>query len=348
MEEPGVGRRTVLRGVLGACAASSLPAAGVAAVQERPQTDPHTRVTFAAAVDSIVPPTPELGAELGDEHAPGAAAIGLSEYLITYVNNLFSNVNPVGDETGNLRLAEPVAAAMDEAATELVAEGENREPPSLSYTREFLEDDPTAEEAVDAAAGGPFARLSRRDRLRALAEFDEPEKTFDTAGFPGPMYEWNTGLVATLVVAFSEVLYYSEWDGYETYRQPPSERTYDPDGVQSFDQTGFGGFVDGAAALRGYWSVPGSTLGDGEVWKTVREGDRQPAQIRLQPGEFRENDYDTEGYEEPYDTSGAPASSFGGSEVQRQDDADEAAHDELDDATLRRLRERVGTGVDDG
>lgn len=349
MDEFPIDRRAVLRGVMGACAASSLPATAVAAAQERPATDPHTRVTFAAAVDAIVPPTPELGDELGEEHVPGAAAVGLSEYLITYVNNLFSNVNPEGDETGNLRLAEAVAVLVDEAAAELVAEGGTTEQPSLSYTRDLLDRSITLGEAVDAAAGGPFARLSRRDRLRALAEFDEAEKKFDTASLPGPTYEWNTGLLATLVVAFAEVLYYSEWDGYEAYRVPPSDREFDPGSVQSFAQTDFGGFVDGAAALRGYWSAPGSSLGEGRVWKRLDEGDR-PAFIRMEPGSFRENDYDTGGYEEPFDTSATPASSFGGSEVQRRRDADEAAREELGDGTLDRLRERVEglAGVPDG
>jgi hypothetical protein len=208
-------------------------------------------MTFAAAVDAIIPRTPELGAELGDEHVPGAAAAGVEDYLITYINNLFSNLNPEGDRSGNLRLSEPVAGLLDQAATELVAEGGNGDPPSMSYTRDLLDRSTTLDEAVDAAASGPFARLSRGDRLRALAQFDEDEKTVDTAAFPGPMTEWNTGLLATLVVAFTEVIYYSEWDGYDEFRQPPSDRQFDPDAVQSFEQTGFQGFIDGAAALRG-------------------------------------------------------------------------------------------------
>lgn len=343
-------RRTVLRGVLGACAASSLPVTAVAAADERPETDPHTRVTFAAAADAIVPPTPDLGDELGEEHVPGAAAVGLSDYLVTYVNNLFSNPNPAGDRTGNLRLAEPVAAALDEAAVELLAEGDNRDPPAASYARGLLDRSATVGEAVDAAACGPFARLSRRDRLRALAEFDEPEKEFETTALPGPTAEWDAGLLATLVVAFTEVIYYSEWDGYEQFRGPPSERTYDGDAVQSFAQTDFQGFIDGAAALRGYWSTPGSALGEGAVWKTLQEGDGTPAQIRMEPGAFEENDYETDGYEEPFDTSGEPAASFEGGEVQRLEDATEAGHEELADETVRRLRERVaGAGaVDDG
>jgi hypothetical protein len=84
------------------------------------------------------------------------------------------------------------------------------------------------------------------------------------------------------------------------------------------------------------------------VWKDVPEGE---AEIRFQPGSFAENDYDTSGYEESYDTSGAPASSFDGSEVQRLEDANESGREELDEGTVRTLRERVAgtaTEVDDG
>jgi len=61
------------------------------------------------------------------------------------------------------------------------------------------------------------------------------------------------------------MLHYSEWQGYDEFDQPPSERVHpnDPAAVQSWRQTGYPGFVDGYVALRGYVGTPDGPLGDG-------------------------------------------------------------------------------------
>jgi hypothetical protein len=54
--------------------------------QEVP-TDPHTRDTYRAIVDAIVPRTPQLEAELGPEHVPGGLDVELEKFLIWDFNH---------------------------------------------------------------------------------------------------------------------------------------------------------------------------------------------------------------------------------------------------------------------
>jgi hypothetical protein len=319
MQEPTLGRRTVLQGLAGAGAFTVLPTRTAAA--EPPITDPHTRLTFAAAVDAVVPSTPDLPGNdetdaddvddgkqyghIGEEHVPGAVEVGVDEYMITYINSLLG----IGSEelglTGELRLAELVALVLDVAATELVARGENTVPLDPERVLDLVDLGGILSDPRNLAAG-PFAKLSRTDRLRALAMLDEKE--LDTAQLPGPVAELDTGLVPQLFVGFSEVIYYSEWQGYDDITAPPSERSHanDPDAVQSWRQTGYPGFADGYAAFRGYWGAADSSLGAGETWKTY-DGPQGTRELTFESGEFRENDYDTDGYEEVYPETGEPA-----------------------------------------
>lgn len=319
MAEFTLDRRTLVRSVGAAGGLSLLSAAAEAASDDEPpvpDADPHTRLTYAAIVDAVVPRTPELREDLGDEHVPGGLETGIDAYLVTYANTLFAGLGPAGDRTGNLRLAEAVATIVEEAATELVARGANEDPPSPRYVEDLTDRSTTVGEAVDVAAAGLFPRLSRRDRLNALSLLDE--KQLDTAaladGTPLPLFESDGGLIPTLVVGFTEVVYYSEWQGYEDITVPPSDRefTNDPDAVQSWRQTGFPGFADGYAAFRGYWGRPDSSLGEGQVWKRVRTGRGPPTTITFRSGEFRDNDYDTNGYEEVFATDGTPTGSDDG------------------------------------
>ena len=365
MDEFGVDRRTLLRGVAGAGALAALPSAEAAA-RLAAETDPTTRATYRAIVDAVVPETPDVADELGEEHGPGGLEVGLDAYLVEFVNVLFSlwdapepaasiaadlsveapEEAPTDAEVtlspsfgyrqrreANARLAELVAKVCDVAAVELLARANNESAP-----------DPTRFEG-----GGPFASLERRDRLRALALLDEKE--FDTADLPGPVQEGTAGLVPQLVVAFTQVVYYSEWEGYEDVSAPPSEREFDGDGIQSWAQTDFPGIVDGAVAFRGYWGAPDSSLGEGRVWKTVPVGGGPPRQLTFEPGEFAEDDYDTSGYEEPFDTGGEPAGGPFGQDadagVQRPEEAVADAREADDEGLLERAAEEFfGAGGD--
>jgi hypothetical protein len=257
----------------------------------------HTVVTFRAIVDAVVPETPELDPELGPEHVPGGLAVELDEFAVTYVDDGFQLGLPYVGPRGNIPLADPIAGILDLAALRLVDRGAN--------TGELDDDRPvsllTPGEASPRAvrkAAGPFSKLSRRDRLRAIGLLDELE--LEISQFEDELFEFDGGLVGQLVVGFTEMIYYSEWQGYDEFTQPPSDRVHPNDSaaVQSWRQTGYPGFSDGYAALRGYLGSDDGSLGDGEVWTTIDESGS--VRIVREPGSFRENDYDTSDYAEPY------------------------------------------------
>jgi hypothetical protein len=257
--------------------------------------DVHVEVTLRAVVDAVVPETPELADEFGPEHVPGGLAVGMEEFLVTFVDDLFQFGFPHVGTRGNLPLTVPLVEVLDAAADALVAHGDNEAEPDVERAVELLgPGDPPARRVRRVA--GTFASLARQDRLRALGALDEFE--LRVAPFGHGLFEFDAGLVGQLVVGFAEMIYYSEWAGYDDFSLPPSERTHpnDPAAVQSWRQTGYPGIADGYAALRGYLGREGSPLGAGDVWTTIDGG----VAVVRESGSFRENDYDTTGYEEPY------------------------------------------------
>ncbi len=268
------------------------------AVGLAPDVDPHTRVTFRAIVDAVVPETPELADELGPEHGPGGLAVDLDDFAITFVDDGFQFGLPHVGTHGNIPLADPVAHLLDTAALTLLERGDNEDEPSIDRALSLLGPaDPPPEEVRDAV--GPFAELSPRDRLRAVGIIDEFE--IDVSPAEDELFELDGGLIGQLVVGFTELIYYSEWQGYDDFTKPPSERVHSSDAgaVQSWGQTGFPGFANGYAALRGYVGVDDSPLGGGETWTTISES--SGVRVVREGGEFRDgDDYDTSGYEEPF------------------------------------------------
>ncbi|WP_178916179.1 hypothetical protein [Natronomonas gomsonensis] len=155
----------------------------------------HTRGTFAALVDALVPETPDL-ADRGDEHVPGGLAVGLEEEIIDRVNN-FQEADGALAAAGYdaTPMAPAVAVLLDTAAAELLvrrrsANGFN------SPAEEF--------------AGGPFSRLSRQDRLRALRLLE------DEGVFPRLADRFDSAALGTIQFLASslpilvEFVYYSE------------------------------------------------------------------------------------------------------------------------------------------
>lgn len=266
-----------------------------------PTVDVHTMVTFRSVTDAVIPKTPALADELGAENVPGGLAIDLDDFLVIYVDNLFQFGLPHFGVQGNLPLASPVAHILDAAALTLLARNENESEPSSNRVVSLLGPDDPAPTVV-RAADGVFAKLSRRDRLRAISLLDEFEIEIVMVPFENTLFEFDAGVMGQLVIGFTEMIYYSEWQGYDEFTQPPSERVHpnDPLAVQSWRQTGYPGFADGYAVLRGYLGTDESSLGDGETWVTIDDGAASPVRIVRQSGTFRENDYDTSEYEEPY------------------------------------------------
>lgn len=271
-------RRSLLRGLAAAGTVGWATTGSVGGTPaEAPIRDPHTQETVTALVEAIIPETPELAEERGEAYRPGAVTVGLDEFFVTFLNELVAVGVPGFGHVDNARLSEGLAAALDAAAAELLARGRNEHPP-------------TSEAGV---AGGPFARLSQRDRMRAISLFEEKEG--DTGDLPGPFLEADGGLLAQLTNGFAPLVYYSDWAGYDEYMAPRSEREFDPDDIVAWEQAGYPGIEDGYAALRGYLRLDGA------------EG----VELTMAPGSFEENEYDTSDYEDPYPES----SSAGGSAV---------------------------------
>lgn len=254
-DPPEPPRRAVLGGLVGLSWLSLRPAglpAGVERPSESPDSpesdgdpaataDPHTEATFRAVADAMVPRTPDLADEMGDEtQEAGGLAVDLEEFLLFAFNSYFPTT-PATEEH-NARGASSVAALLDEAATELLAEGENEEPV-----------DPTR-----FPGGGPFAGLSRRDRFRAIDRLERREFSRDSptgeddaadllTDYPGAVHFAMMGLNSFTVVG-----YYTEWAGYgDTKTAEPTEREFTGE-VQSWKQTGYPGPARGYADLRGY------------------------------------------------------------------------------------------------
>ncbi|WP_330630806.1 hypothetical protein [Halocatena halophila] len=301
-------RRSVLQALAIAGGSRLLPTQARAARAAETTTDPHTRVTFRAVVDAVVPRTPSLEDSLGEEHVPGGLSVNIDDFLLTFTNSFVSFGLPKLGGLGNLRLAEIVAAVLDLGATKLIALGTNGQPPKLTRALDLLAPDELQLDLGQALFAGPFARLSRQDRLRAIYILDTIQ--FSTDELPGPLVEGDAGIIGQLVVGFTGEGYYGEWQGYEDFTAPPGERgfTNDPSAVQSWRQTGYPGIADGYAALRGYWGTPSSPLGSGDRWKEIESVDSS-VELTFESGHFRENDYNTDGYEEIYpDRAGSKAS----------------------------------------
>jgi hypothetical protein len=88
---PSTTRRGMMKGV-GGFAALSLSNTTIAEAAEIMEgetvpADPHTLDTYRSIVDAIVPRTPELEEELGEEHVPGGLDIELEKFLIWDFNH---------------------------------------------------------------------------------------------------------------------------------------------------------------------------------------------------------------------------------------------------------------------
>lgn len=174
----------------------------------------YTRGTFAALVDAVVPETPEL-AERGDEHVPGGLAADVDAHVVEALDDLVP-----GDGDGGLAAAlglDPslptvVALLLDLAAIELLVRRRARDR-LQSPAGEF--------------ARGPFSRLGRRDRLRAvdLLETDGVLSGSDDVAY-----------LAGLLVPLTQVGFYSDWGGDE----------------RGWAQAGYPGPADGYAVSMGY------------------------------------------------------------------------------------------------
>ena len=185
----------------------------------------YTRGTFAALVDALIPETPELEAR-GPEHVPGGLAVGLEEAVIERVNG-FVETRGIASLAGDaVPLAPAVAALLDTAAGELLL-------------RRRAEDG--LQSPDEPFAAGPFCRLSRKDRLRALRLLEDEgafaalAERFDAAALGTVQF------LASSLPILVESVYYSETTADEGEARSLGWR-----------QAGYPGPADGYPVMLGY------------------------------------------------------------------------------------------------
>lgn len=183
----------------------------------------HTRGTFAALVDALVPETPAL-ADRGEEHVPGGLAVGLEALVVDRVNSFLETHGGASAVTETVPLAPAIAVLLDVAALELLL-------------RRRADDGLNA--PAEAFSRGVFSRLSRADRLRALRLLEDEgvvarlADRYDAASLGAIQF------LASSMPILVEFLYYSETTG-------------DGEGSLGWDQAGYPGPAEGYPVLLGY------------------------------------------------------------------------------------------------
>ena len=185
----------------------------------------YTRGTFAALVDALIPETPELEAR-GPEHVPGGLAVGLDEAVIERVNGFVETHGIASLASDAVPLAPAVAALLDTAAAELLV-------------RRGAEDG--LQSPDEPFAAGPFCRLSREDRLRALRLLEDEgafavlAERFDATALGTIQF------LASSLPILVESVYYSETTADEGEARSLGWR-----------QAGYPGPADGYPVMLGY------------------------------------------------------------------------------------------------
>jgi hypothetical protein len=163
-------------------------------------SDLHTLATFQALVDSIIPHTPNPSATFGDVQVLGALNLSVYEYIIWDLD--YSLPIPIEQQMNliNKTLSKSTAQLLDAAATQLIKTGKAKCPLNVWAF----------------PGGGPFAALSRNDRLRAITLLEQLEMDLSSLDVP---YQNNPGLIRNLIDAIHQLTlfgFYSEWPAYGT------------------------------------------------------------------------------------------------------------------------------------
>lgn len=196
--------------------------------------DLHTKATFQALVDAIVLSTPRFAVNMGSETAPGAVDFHVDEYMIWELDH---SISLQGDlATVTFLLSAPTAGMLNMAAINLIATNRAKDPQNPSLF----------------PGGGPFASLSRKDRLRAIVLLEQLD--IDLYCLPVP-YQNNAGLVKSMADALNRMPMFgtfSEWSGYGTTRLAPPDfrrlKFFPPGWIQ----VGYSGHAEGYRDFRGF------------------------------------------------------------------------------------------------
>lgn len=299
-----------------------------------------TERTFRSLIDAVIPKTPQLSGEYGDEHVPGGlqasqplnspsdGLIATDGFMRHYTDGLleepflFIKISscviyfdrescrprfgpPDQDSLRTFQLSTIIAKVLNTAALKYL----KAKFVSQGFLRGLCQ---SVMLILQMTVERPFTALSAQERLQTIGYIDKVNLRWSPVD--SALFESDFGSIGQLAVGFTEMIYYSEWQGYEggflefdsdmgsLVMLPPDELEHSnsPTNVQSWRQTGYPGFQNGYAVLRGYVGTDDSPLGEGEVWRIIDENAPAPVSIMRQPGSFQENEYDVDGYEEPY------------------------------------------------
>ncbi|MGM0877743.1 MAG: hypothetical protein ACQEWV_24145 [Bacillota bacterium] len=142
---------------------------------------PHTKATFMAFADAIIPST------------LGALDLRLDDYIVWTLDHYVSIQGEWGVK--NPQLSSQTARILDIAAFQLIVSGNMKVPPDFSTFPD----------------GGPFAALSHEDRFEAISLLENLQ--VDLEVLPSA-YRNNAGLVKNVVTSLHQMVmfgYYSEW-----------------------------------------------------------------------------------------------------------------------------------------
>jgi hypothetical protein len=194
--------------------------------------DLHTRATFQAYVDLIIPLE--------------ALIFNIYEYIIFELDYSI----PISIEQQltqmNKSLSKSTAQLLDVAAIQLIQSGKAK----------------CTLNVWAFPGGGPFAALDRSDRLRSITLLEKLE--IDVSRAPAP-YQNNPGLIRNMMDSINQLAlfgYYSEWSAYGTTRLfPPNYRRleYFPIG---WIQSNYPGPAFGYRDFRGYLLTMAHIKGD--------------------------------------------------------------------------------------
>lgn len=142
---------------------------------------PHTRATFMALVDVIIPST------------LGALDLRLDDYILWTLDHYVSIQGEWGVKTAPI--SSQTARILDISAYQLIVSGKMKGPVDFSTYPD----------------GGPFAALSPDDRLEAIRLLENLQ--VDLEVLPSP-FRNNAGLIKNVVTALHQMVmfgFYSEW-----------------------------------------------------------------------------------------------------------------------------------------
>jgi hypothetical protein len=182
----------------------------------------HTRATFMAFVDAVIPST------------FGALDLRMDDYLIWGLDHYISIQGDWGKN--NIQLSSATAGVLDAGAKQLVLSGKVQETPNHSIFPE----------------GGPFAALSVNDRFEAIHLLENGQ--VDMESLPSP-FQGNLGLVENILGNLHQMIllgYYSEWFSLGTTRLAPPENRRIERPFMTWDFVNYPGPAFGYRNLRGF------------------------------------------------------------------------------------------------